>query len=399
MEKIYVTGLGIITSLGVGMAATLESLHHRKSGIGPLRWLETMHSHLPCAEVPFSTDALRRMTGIAKEQITTRTALMGIIALGEALDMAGLREKSSHGRVLISGTTVGGMENTERFFLEMLTPDKTYDAYILSHDCGVCTQMIADHYGGFDMLSTLSTACSSAANALIMGADMIRTGKTSIAVVGGSECLSKFHLNGFHTLKILDKDPCRPFDDTRAGLNLGEGAAFLVLESEASVIARGIEPLCLVAGYGNACDAYHQTASSPEGDGAVLSMTKALKEAGMEPEQIDYVNAHGTGTPNNDESEGKALMRVFGADNVPPVSSTKSFTGHTTSAAGSVESVISILAMLNDFLPVNLNFKNPMEMLSFRPVTDEKPLRPIRHVMTNSFGFGGNDTTCIFSKI
>ncbi|HPV88208.1 MAG TPA: beta-ketoacyl-[acyl-carrier-protein] synthase family protein, partial [Bacteroidales bacterium] len=117
------------------------------------------------------------------------------------------------------------------------------------------------------------------------------------------------------------------------------------------------------------------------------------------PEQIDYVNAHGTGTPNNDESEGKALMRVFGADNVPPVSSTKSFTGHTTSAAGSVESVISILAMLNDFLPVNLNFKNPMEMLSFRPVTDEKPLRPIRHVMTNSFGFGGNDTTCIFSKI
>ncbi|HPV87931.1 MAG TPA: beta-ketoacyl synthase N-terminal-like domain-containing protein, partial [Bacteroidales bacterium] len=281
MEKIYVTGLGIITSLGVGMAATLESLHHRKSGIGPLRWLETMHSHLPCAEVPFSTDALRRMTGIAKEQITTRTALMGIIALGEALDMAGLREKSSLGRVLISGTTVGGMENTERFFLEMLTPDKTYDAYILSHDCGVCTQMIADHYGGFDMLSTLSTACSSAANALIMGADMIRTGKTSIAVVGGSECLSKFHLNGFHTLKILDKDPCRPFDDTRAGLNLGEGAAFLVLESEASVIARGIEPLCLVAGYGNACDAYHQTASSPEGDGAVLSMTKALKEAGM----------------------------------------------------------------------------------------------------------------------
>ena len=120
MEKIYVTGLGIITSLGVGMAATLESLHHRKSGIGPLRWLETMHSHLPCAEVPFSTDALRRMTGIAKEQITTRTALMGIIALGEALDMAGLREKSSLGRVLISGTTVGGMENTERFFRKCL---------------------------------------------------------------------------------------------------------------------------------------------------------------------------------------------------------------------------------------------------------------------------------------
>ncbi|HRW95335.1 MAG TPA: beta-ketoacyl-[acyl-carrier-protein] synthase family protein [Bacteroidales bacterium] len=399
MEKIFVTGFGIITSLGAGTADTLDSLHRRKSGIGRLRWLETMHSHLPCAEIPFSTDELRRMAGVPQEQMTTRTSLMGIIALGEALEMAGIRKNNSLNPVLISGTTVGGMENTEKFFLKMLTPDTTYDDYILSHDCGVCTQMIADHYGGFDMLSTLSTACSSAANALIMGADMIRTGRTSLAVVGGSECLSKFHLNGFNTLKILDKEPCRPFDDTRAGLNLGEGAAYLVLESEASVKARGVKPLCLVAGYGNACDAYHQTASSPEGDGAVLSMTKALKEAGLKPEDIDYVNAHGTGTPNNDESEGKALMRVFGADSVPPVSSTKSYTGHTTSAAGSVESVISILAMLNDFLPVNLNYKNPMEMLSFRPVTDEKPPRPIRHVMTNSFGFGGNDTTCIFSKI
>ena len=127
MEKIYVTGLGIITSLGAGTAATLESMHYRKSGIGPLRWLESMHSHLPCAEVPFSTDELRRMAGIPKKQMTTRTALMGIIALGEAMDVAGIRGKNSLNPVLISGTTVGGMENTEKFFLEMLTPDKTPD--------------------------------------------------------------------------------------------------------------------------------------------------------------------------------------------------------------------------------------------------------------------------------
>ena len=397
--KVYVTGFGIISALGLGAGSTLDALFNRQSGVGPLRWLETMHSHLPCAEVPFSTQELRKMAGVAQDKVITRTALMGILALREALEMALWNEHKPLNPVLISGTTVGGMENTERFFLDFLSPDTSHDQYILAHDCGVCTQMIADHFGHFDMLSTLSTACSSAANALVLAADMIRTGRTSMAVAGGSECLSKFHLNGFNTLKILDKDPCRPFDDTRAGLNLGEGAAYLVLESEESAKARGVKPICLLSGYGNACDAYHQTASSPEGDGAVLSMKKALQEAGLSTQQIDYVNAHGTGTPNNDESEGKALMRVFGADTVPPVSSTKSFTGHTTSAAGSVESVISILALLNNFLPVNLNYSNPMGMLSFRPVTDEKPSRPLSHVMTNSFGFGGNDTTCIFSKI
>ncbi len=397
--KVYVTGFGIISALGMGAGPTLGALFNRQSGVGPLRWLETMHSHLPCAEVPFSTQELRNMAGVAQDKIITRTALMGILALREALEMALWNEHKPLDPVLISGTTVGGMENSERFFMDFISPDTSHDKYILAHDCGVCTQMIADHCGHFDMLSTLSTACSSAANALILAADMIRTGRASTAVAGGSECLSRFHLNGFNTLKILDKDPCRPFDNTRAGLNLGEGAAYLVLESEESAKARGVKPICLLSGYGNACDAYHQTASSPEGDGAVLSMTKALKEAGLSPQQIDYVNAHGTGTANNDESEGKALMRMFGADSVPPVSSTKAFTGHTTSAAGSVEAVISIMALLHDFLPANLNYSNPMEMLSFIPVTDEKPLRPLSHVMTNSFGFGGNDTTCIFSKI
>ncbi len=398
MTKIYVTGYGIVSALGIGITPTLEALKTQRSGIGPLRWLNTLHSHLPCAEVGYSTEQLREIAGVPKGPVTTRTALMGIIALEEALRASGWSKGNPLPPVLISGTTVGGMENTEAFFLDFIENDSKNE-YILAHDCGVCTQMIASHFGKFDTLSTLSTACSSAANAMIMAADMIRTGRTDIAVAGGSECLSKFHLNGFHTLKILDKDPCRPFDATRAGLNLGEGAAYLVLESEASVKARGVTPICLLSGYGNACDAYHQTASSPEGIGAVLSMEKALKDAGLRPRDIDYINAHGTGTPNNDESEGLALMKVFGADNVPPVSSTKSYTGHTTSAAGSVESVISILALQHNFLPVNLHFKYPMKELSFLPVTNDKPIRPLKHVMTNSFGFGGNDTTTLFSKI
>ncbi|MFA7251619.1 MAG: beta-ketoacyl synthase N-terminal-like domain-containing protein, partial [Bacteroidales bacterium] len=165
MEKIYVTGYGIISSLGRGVPATLEALRNRRSGIGPLRWLETIHSHLPCAEVPFSTEELRELAGIPAGNITTRTALMGMIALEEALEQAGWHVNRPARPVLISGTTVGGMENTERYFLDFMENDTKND-YILAHDCGVCTQMIADRFGGFDMLSTLSTACSSAANAM-----------------------------------------------------------------------------------------------------------------------------------------------------------------------------------------------------------------------------------------
>jgi 3-oxoacyl-[acyl-carrier-protein] synthase-1 len=199
---------------------------------------------------------------------------------------------------------------------------------------------------------------------------------------------------------ILDKEFCRPFDATRAGLNLGEGAAYIVMQREDDVQS---QPLAALSGYANTCDAYHQTASSPEGDGAFCAMKKALENADLKPSGIDYINAHGTGTANNDLSEGIAIQRLFG-DKIPFVSSTKAFTGHTTSAAGSIEAVISILALLHDFIPENLNFKNKMEELCFAPYVfrhcglDARPVE-IKNVLSNSFGFGGNDTSLIFSKI
>jgi len=158
--------------------------------------------------------------------------------------------------------------------------------------------------------------------------------------------------------------------------------------------------LAVLSGYANTCDAYHQTASSPNGEGAYLAMKKALEEANLQPQDIDYINAHGTGTENNDVSEGTAIVRLFG-ENIPPVSSTKSFTGHTTSAAGCVESVISILALQHNFIPVNLNFSEKMPELPFEPVGANciRPEKPLQHVLCNSFGFGGNDTSLIFSKI
>jgi 3-oxoacyl-(acyl-carrier-protein) synthase len=195
---------------------------------------------------------------------------------------------------------------------------------------------------------------------------------------------------------ILDKENCRPFDAVRAGINLGEGAGYLVLEKERNALARNILPICTVAGYGNACDAYHQTASSPDGKGAMLAMQKAVAMSGLDYSDIDYINAHGTGTPNNDLSEGTAIATLF--EKIPPMSSTKSFTGHTTSAAGGVESVLSILAMKRQFLPANLNFNTPMPELNLIPVQHTIRNVQIKHILKNSFGFGGNNSSIIFSN-
>ncbi len=383
----------------MGADDTYARLLEGRSGIGKMKYLKSKHTDLPVAEVPFSDEELRENLFIRKDASITRTSLLGAAALREALASASLlpRDKSLK-MALISGTTVGGMEKSEQYYYDFLhTREK--DEYIALHDCGACTDMIgqANPYG-FEMMTTISTACSSAANAIILGANMLKLNRTDIVVVGGTECLSKFHLDGFNSLMILDHEPCRPFDKNRNGLNLGEGAAYLVMEREETARQRGVTPLCQLSGYGNRCDAFHQTASSPDGEGAYQSMMEALAMADLKPSDIDYINAHGTGTPNNDESEGHAMMRVFG-DKMPPVSSTKSYTGHTTSASGGVEAVISILALIRSFIPANLNFSEKIESLDFTPVTEVKQGVGLQHVLTNSFGFGGNDSSCIFSKI
>ena len=395
-KQLFVTGAGILSALGNGRQDTLNALLEKRSGIASLQHLETAHNEFPAGEVKLSNEEMMRLLQMPEHEITTRTSLMGIIAVREALEQAVLFEKDGLRIALISGTTVGGMDKSEQFYLDFLENDTKND-YIATHDCGTCTEMIADYFGIFSSLQTISTACSSAANAVMLGAMLIRSGRADVVVVGGSECITKFHLNGFNTLMILDREPCRPFDESRAGLNLGEGAAYIVIETEQTAKLRGAKPLCKLSGYANNCDAFHQTASSPDGEGAFLAMRNALLNARIDAGEIDYINAHGTGTQNNDLSEGIAIERVFG-DKIPPVSSTKAFTGHTTSAAGGVEAVISILALQNNFIPANLNFSNPISELSFSPATGSEPQKPMRHILTNSFGFGGNNTTLIFSK-
>jgi 3-oxoacyl-[acyl-carrier-protein] synthase-1 len=394
-ERILITGAGVVSAIGLNKAETLDALINGRTGIGKLKYLKTEHTEFPVGEVKLSDAEMERMLGIKSGVATTRTFLMGTLALKEALDEAQLLDAKKRNVSFVSGTTVGGMDKSEQYYLDFIDNDSKNE-YIKTHDCGACTEMIANHFGIFDFVTSISTACSSAANAIILGANLIRSGQTEIVVAGGSECITKFHLNGFNSLMILDHEQCRPFDRTRNGLNLGEGASYLVLESETSARKRNAKILGELSGYGNACDAYHQTASSPDGDGAYIAMKKALAMAGLNPWDIQYVNAHGTGTPNNDESESHALMRLFG-DHVPAVSSTKSFTGHTTSASGSIEATICLLTMNHQFLPVNLNWKNPMDG-GIIPVVDSKPNGEVKHVMCNAFGFGGNDSAIVLSK-
>ena len=395
-KNIVITGEGIISAIGNDKATVLQSLLDGRSGIVEMKHLHSSHHELPIGEVQLSNDEMKAMLALPVEEQTSRTSLMGMLAVRQALAEAQLPETAPKNRrvVLISGTTVGGMDITEQYYDSFATSDEHLDC-LKKHDCGSSTEEIAAMFG-ISECTTISTACSSAANALILGANLLKTGQADLVIAGGSEALTRFHLNGFNSLMILDHEPCRPFDAQRAGLNLGEGAAFVVMETEASARERGADIHAWLTGYGNACDAFHQTASSDNGEGAYRAMTEALEMAQLKPEDIDYVNAHGTGTPNNDLSESAALKRVF-AEKMPLISSTKAFTGHTTSASGSIETVICLLAMQHHFVPANLRWEHQIPD-GITPTTGVKDVT-LKHVVCNAFGFGGNDSSLILSAI
>jgi 3-oxoacyl-[acyl-carrier-protein] synthase II len=397
-KNVVVTGEGIVSAIGLNKQSVFSSLKEGKTGIGTMHFLNSAHTELPVGEVKLSNDEMKGFLGLSQDMIMSRTALMGIMAVEQATKEAHLDKQLTDSKslrvVLISGTTVGGMDITENYYSELLKDDRYLDC-LKQHDCGGCTQVMANFFDFITDYTTISTACSSAANAIILGANLIKDGQADIVIAGGTEALSRFHLNGFNSLMILDKENCRPFDKNRAGLNLGEGAGFVVLESEELATERGLEIHAYLNGYGNKCDSFHQTASSDNGEGAFLAMTEAIEMAKLQAYDIDYVNAHGTGTPNNDLSESHALNRVFG-QRQPLISSTKSFTGHTTSASGGIEAVICLLSLQHNFVPANLGWKERIED-GIEPTLGCE-YKELSHVLCNSFGFGGNDSSLLFSK-
>jgi 3-oxoacyl-[acyl-carrier-protein] synthase-1 len=343
-----------------------------------------------------SNEQLKDILSVPASKNISRTSLLSGMAAREAL--SSLTEELKKGLPFISGTTIGGMDVSEKFYDAYLKqPDKADFNLLLTHDSGDTTEQAAKVLGLQGFITTISTACSSSANSIMMAARMMRSGRCKRAIAGGTDALSAFTLNGFRSLMIYDNELCRPFDSTRTGLNLGEGAAYLLLETEESLKETGNKPLAILLGWANANDAYHQTASSPDGNGATMAMNGALQTAGISAQQISYVNAHGTGTPNNDLSESKALINVFG-NSVPPFSSTKGFTGHTLAAAGGIEAVYSVLSLQHGALLPNLRYQNVIEECGLVPVTEYSEGNNIQYILSNSFGFGGNNSSLVFQK-
>lgn len=419
---VIVAGLGVLSAIGNDIAECLSAFENGQAGMGAIHHLATRHHEkIPVAEVKLSNEELARRANVSPG--TSRTALLSLLAARAALEDAGLAgwgdaASTSQGNAataplkdaangtgsalrtgFISANTVGGMDKTEQFFADFLSdPRKGRMRAAVQHECGYVTEWVADQLGLRDYITTISTACSSSANAIIFGARLIRHGLLDVVVAGGTDCLTKFTLNGFNTLMILDQQFCRPFDEDRQGLNLGEGAGYVVLVSDrvADRVRTGL--YCRLSGYCNANDAYHQTASSPEGTGSYLAMKGALDRSGLQPSDIDYINLHGTGTQNNDVAEGTAIKRLFEPP-YPRMSSTKSLTGHTLGASGGIEAVFSALSVKRGLVYPNLRFRTPMTDLPFVPETDFLTNKPIRHVLSNSFGFGGNCSSLIFSTL
>lgn len=395
--KVVVTGVGIISAIGNNVSACLDAFEKHQSGVDEIQQLPTRHvGKLSVAEVKLTNTQLAE--SLYLPATLSRSILLCYKAAQEAIKDLPHHFSSSYRVGFFSGTTVGGMDKTENFFNEYIDDVNAGNLEnVQHHDCGKTADVVAKKMQLKGMVTTVSTACSSSANTIMLGARMIKNNQLDIVIAGGVDSLTRFTLNGFNTLQILDSEQCRPLDETRAGLNIGEGAAYIVMMNENVAKELQQEILCSISGYHNANDSFHQTALSDDGDGPFLAMQGALKKSNLQASDISYINLHGTGTRNNDNAEGLAIQKVFNGK-YPKLSSTKSFTGHTLGASGAVEAVLSVMAISKGIIFPNFTFKESMLGLGIFPETSFQKDVDVQHVMSNSFGFGGNCSSLIFSK-
>ena len=390
-----ITGSGIICAAGCGVAAVWESVRANRSGLGPLTLFSSPRfaNHL-VGQVRDNVDEL------AGNVRGSRSDKLSWIAAREALAAAGLA--SGLGKInparagVMLGATVGGMLGTERFLTAMLRENKHRFGPLRFHECAGAADLCARKIGALGPVATLSTACSAGAMAILAAAELIEQGEADLMLAGAGDSLSRLTLNGFGSLLLLDPNGCRPFDARRTGISLGEGAAMLVIEAEETAVARGAKILARLAGWGASCDAFHATAPQAEGRGALAAMKRALECSGLQPSEIDFVSAHGTATPDNDAMETRALKQLFG-DRIPPFASVKRFFGHTLAASGAIKAVLAVQSLREQTVPGTLGFEVADEKLGLEPVREFRA-QPVSRILSNSFGFGGNNVALVFER-
>ena len=402
-RRVAVTGLGIITAIGESLSEFEEGLFNGECGIGPVSLFDT--TGFACQ---FAAQVKNKNleTGFAPRETKriSRCDFLGLIALRDALADSGiLLESCDRNRIgVVLGGGAGGMRSWEQYRrTAWLGKTRPKPSRLLPFACCTLTDLIAGQYGLTGSRATISTACSSSATSIGYGFDLIRSGDQDIVISGGSEALSELTFAGFNSIRAMDPEYCRPFDKTRRGLSLGEGAAILILENYAAAESRGAKIYAEVLGYSINCDAYHMTSPDPEAMGMSRVMTAALDIAGVRPEQIDYINAHGTATPINDPMETLAIKRTFGESLAMdlPVSSTKSMVGHCLGAAGAIEGVATILALYRQTVPPTIHLVAPDPDCDLDYVPNKSRKQEIRAALSNSFAFGGNNTSVVFGSV
>jgi len=394
MRRVFVTGLGIVSPLGPDSDSNLQSLLCARDAVTTVGSFDVSRTRCKTAgQIPdeWMKDAFPQRRSSSRLH---RSARMVAMALHEARESA----KRPCPELLIVGTTSGGMSYGELYYRRLLAthsrkglarlvgnymPQKPVLDALNANGLRIPTQIVAN-------------ACSSGSNAIGHGFELVRSGLRACVACGGYDPICELVFVGFDSLQAATSEKIRPFDRERSGMVLGEGASFLILESEESTTARGATAVAEVVGYGMANDTYHLTQPHPSGIGPKLAMQRALRSGGIDPEEIDYVNAHGTATIFNDATEGSAISELL--DDVH-VSSTKSMMGHALGAAGAIEAAFCVLALREQFLPPNINFVEPDPIWKFKVVANASRRAPLRFALSNSIGFGGANATLILRRV
>lgn len=395
-RRIVVTGIGVICATGHSVLQFLESLRQGRRGIKEITLFDTSgYPSRVAAEVAgydprayFERRQLRRLSRV--EQFV-------LIAAAEAIADAGLKGDGEDIGVCL-GAGGGGLHPAEIYHRELLAGGRPRPSLLLPFVPSYATDILAQRYELKGPRTTIATACSSSASAIAYAGELIRLGEAEIMLCGGGEALSEVTFGGFCSLQVMDPAPCRPFDRSRKGLSLGEGGAILVLEEERRAKGRGARIYGELLGYSLGGEAFHITAPEPSGREEARVIREAIADAGIKPQDVDYINAHGTGTLLNDEVETRAIKEVWGEDAYRiPVSSTKSMVGHCLGAAGGIEAVASLLALYHQFIPPTAGFEKGDEVCDLDYVPHPRS-GDIEVVVCNSFAFGGNCTTLVFGK-
>ena len=395
-NRVVITGLGVFCGIGKNRSEFSHNLLNANSGIAELDLFDVsaFPSRIGCQLKGY--DPLEYFDRRSARKLS-RADQFGIIAAGEALENSGIGGLYSPYDMGISmGGGAGGMFQSEQWLKAHLTGEKVPPVLLRGVLPDKTASEIAMRFGLAGYQGTVTTACSSSATAIGWGADLVATGQQKAVIAGGSDSLSLLTFVGFNSLKVVDPEPCSPFSLGRQGISIGEGSAFLVLESEQAALARGARIYGAVLGYALAGEAFHMTAPEPSGSTAARVMRDAIAAAGIGADQVGWVNAHGTGTPLNDVVESSAMKLVFGERvGQVPLISTKAMTGHCLGAAGAIEALATVIALNEKIIPQTLNFRGRDPECDLEYCHEGKRQSDTKVAMSNSFAFGGNITSLV----